>query len=259
MTFCVIIRWGVNKRSESFGSGGAPGGVADPAAARSVHREPHYLLVDEADSILIDDARTPLILSAPQDGEAQQQQMQLYRWSANHASQFNEETEYWYDRERRKADLTPAGTALVRQIVKPAELNGVGLPEIYDFVERAIEVGRNFKNERDYIVRDGEIVIVDESTGRIAEGRRWSPRHSSSDRSQRGSRSYARYSDTSQNYGANFRRSFSPLSRDDRNRLFFTARVQKNLQYAGGCNSSQSSITTNRNGPPLCCYRSPKI
>ena len=85
-----------------------------------------------------------------------------------------EDEHYWYDREKRSVDLTPDGTALVRAITKPAELAGVGLLEMYDFVERAIKVNRDFKMDRDYVVRDGEIVIVDESTGRIAEGRRWS-------------------------------------------------------------------------------------
>ena len=62
----------------------------------------------------------------------------------------------------------------VRAIAKPAELAGIGLLEMYDFVERAIKVNRDFEMDRDYVIRDGEIVIVDESTGRIAEGRRWS-------------------------------------------------------------------------------------
>ena len=154
--------------------GGASGGVAESPDSKPVHREPHFLLLDEADSILIDDARTPLIISAPSDSDAQQQQMSLYQWSAKHTDRYVEDEHYWYDREKRSVDLTPDGTAMVRAITKPAELAGVGLLEMYDFVERAIKVNRDFKMDRDYVVRDGEIVIVDESTGRIAEGRRWS-------------------------------------------------------------------------------------
>ena len=154
--------------------GGASGGVAESADSKPVHREPHFLLLDEADSILIDDARTPLIISAPNDSDAQQQQMSLYQWSAKHTDSYVEDEHYWYDREKRSVDLTPDGTALVRAIAKPAELAGIGLLEMYDFVERAIKVARDLKMDRDYVVRDGEIVIVDESTGRIAEGRRWS-------------------------------------------------------------------------------------
>lgn len=154
--------------------GGEAGGVAEASASKPVHREPHFLLIDEADSILIDDARTPLIISSANDAGAQEQQMALYRWAAKHTGQYEEDDHYWYDRERRSVDLTPEGTAMVRNISKPAELAGVGLLEMYDFVERAIQVARDYKCDRDYVVRDGEIVIVDESTGRISEGRRWS-------------------------------------------------------------------------------------
>ena len=154
--------------------GGSAGGVAESADSKPVHRDPHFLLIDEADSILIDDARTPLIISAPADAGAQQQQKSLYAWTAQHTEQYQEDEHYWYDREKRSVDLTPAGTALVRSIEKPTELAGVGLLEMYDFVERAIKVARDFKFDRDYVIREGEIVIVDESTGRIAEGRRWS-------------------------------------------------------------------------------------
>ncbi len=139
-----------------------------------VHRHPHFLLIDEADSILIDEARTPLIISSAQDESGQNQQRILYQWSSDAVRHFEEDEHYWYDRERRKVDLSPEGTALVRAIRKPAELAGVGLLEMYDFVERAIQVDRDYKLDRDYVLRDDEIVIVDESTGRISEGRRWS-------------------------------------------------------------------------------------
>ena len=154
--------------------GGAKGGVAEAAAAKPVHREPHFLMIDEADSILIDDARTPLIISAAQDESTQEQQMKLYEWSAESVTRFEEEVDFWYDREKRRVDLSPDGTALVRDTQKPTELAGIGLLEMYDFIERAIQVDRDYKRDRDYVVRDGEIVIVDEATGRISEGRRWS-------------------------------------------------------------------------------------
>ncbi len=153
---------------------GGTSGVAESPMAKPVHRKPHFLLIDEADSILIDDARTPLIISSAEDNATHQQQTVLYRWSATAARQFEEEDHYWYDREKRRVDLTPEGTALVRDISKPVELAGVGLLEMYDFIERAIQVNRDYKRDRDYVVRDDEIVIVDEATGRISEGRRWS-------------------------------------------------------------------------------------
>lgn len=140
----------------------------------TVHREPNFILIDEADSILIDEARTPMIISAPEDEDAHQQQLSLYKWCANNAPNFVEDDEYWYDKERRRVDLTPEGTAKVRALSKPNDLNGVGLPEMYDFVERAIQVHRDYECDREYVIRDGEVVIVDEATGRISEGRRWS-------------------------------------------------------------------------------------
>ncbi len=154
--------------------GGPQGDVAEAAASKPVHRKPHFLLIDEADSILIDDARTPLIISSAEDDATHQQQTLLYQWSAKAVRRFEEENHYWYDREKRRVDLTPDGTALVRDTPKPTELAGIGLLEMYDFMERAIQVNRDYKRDRDYVVRDGEIVIVDEATGRISEGRRWS-------------------------------------------------------------------------------------
>ena len=164
---------GERKRSQQqlwYGSSGPQA----PDKDQPVHREPHFILIDEADSILIDEARTPMIISSAADEDAQQQQLQLFKWCAQVADQFYEDDHYWYDKERRKVDLTPDGTALVRAIGKPAGLDGVGLPEMYDFIERAIQVHRDYEADREYVIRDDEIVIVDEATGRLSEGRRWS-------------------------------------------------------------------------------------
>ena len=162
------------QQQRDFYYGGAKGGVAQSPQAISVHRKPYFILIDEADSILIDDARTPLIISSAGDDSGAQQETSLYQWSADSAPKFEEDLHYWYDRERRKVDLTPEGTARVREILKPKDLAGIGLLQMYDFIERSIQVYRDYKTDRDYVVRDGEIVIVDEATGRISEGRRWS-------------------------------------------------------------------------------------
>jgi len=161
------------QEERDFMFGGAAGGVAEAPTAKPVHRQPHFILIDEADSILIDDARTPLIIATANDASISQE-VRLYQWCADTADQYEEELHYWYDRERRKVDLTPEGTAKVRQIQKPSELAGMGLLQMNDFVERAIQVLRDYKADRDYVIREGEVVIVDEVTGRISEGRRWS-------------------------------------------------------------------------------------
>lgn len=138
-----------------------------------VHRDMHFAIVDEADSILIDEARTPLIISAI-PGEAQQRAVACFKWAAEMAKKFEEEKHYDYDHEKRSVELTFPGRQLVRVIPKPIELGPVGLVDIYQYIERAIKVSREFHLHQQYVIHDGEIVIVDEFTGRLAEGRKWS-------------------------------------------------------------------------------------
>ena len=139
---------------------------------KAVQREPFFALVDEADSILIDEARTPLIISAAATAE-QKAAVEAYRWSAKVAPQFEEETDYEYDHEKKTVELTTAGRRLVRDLPHPKELEDVGMVSIYEYIEQAIKVAREFFLDRQYVVRDGEIVIVDEFTGRLSEGRKW--------------------------------------------------------------------------------------
>ena len=137
-----------------------------------VHRNMHFAIVDEADSILIDEARTPLIISAI-PGEAQQRAVACYRWAAEIADQFYEDQHYEYDNEKRTVELNFAGRQLARLIPKPAELGPVGLVDIYQYIERAVKVTREFHLHQQYVIHNGEIVIVDEFTGRMSEGRKW--------------------------------------------------------------------------------------
>jgi preprotein translocase subunit SecA len=137
-----------------------------------VQREHHFCLVDEADSILIDEARTPLIIGSLGD-KAIERIVTLYRWAADVVPQFQDELHYEYDHEDKKIELSTEGRQLVRSMPKPEILRGVGLIDLYQYVERAIKVARDFLLDRSYVVKDGEIVIVDENTGRLAEGRKW--------------------------------------------------------------------------------------
>lgn len=163
-----------SSKQQAERNSGLFGQPALSAGIRTVQREPFFLLVDEADSNLIDDARTPLIISAPADSEMARRAEAVYRWCADAAVQFVEDEHFFYDREKRKVDLTTLGTQLVRRLEHPASLEGVGLIELYEAMERAVMVRRDYKPDVQYIVRNGEVVIVDESTGRVAEGRRWS-------------------------------------------------------------------------------------
>jgi len=139
---------------------------------KPVQGEPYFALVDEADSILIDEARTPLIISALPT-EEQKLAVECYKWSAQVCKEFEEDVDYEYDHEKKKVELTRAGRQKVRQLPKPPALDTVGMFNIYQYIERAIKVEREFIRDRQYVVRDGEVVIVDEFTGRLSEGRKW--------------------------------------------------------------------------------------
>ncbi|QDT69147.1 preprotein translocase subunit SecA [Planctomycetes bacterium MalM25] len=139
---------------------------------KPVQRDLHYMLVDEADSILIDEARTPLIISAL-PGEDEQIAAEAYAWAAQQPEGFEEDEHYEYEHKEKRIDLTLEGRRRVRELPKPPAMDRIPLAEIYEYVERAIKVRREMFLNRHYIVRDGEIVIVDEFTGRLAEGRKW--------------------------------------------------------------------------------------
>jgi preprotein translocase subunit SecA len=145
-----------------------------PASAdeKPVQGDPYFALVDEADSILIDEARTPLIISALPT-EEQRLAVECYKWSASVIHEFVEDEDYEYDHEKKSAELSREGRQKVRLLPKPAEMDSVGMVNIYQYIERAIMVDREYHFDRQYVVRDGEIVIVDEFTGRLSEGRKW--------------------------------------------------------------------------------------
>jgi preprotein translocase subunit SecA len=145
---------------------------ANGASDQPVQRELHYMLVDEADSILIDEARTPLIISAL-PGEDEQIAAEAYRWAAEVSPTFVEDEHYEYDHDERDVDLSLAGRQRVRGLTKPSAMDRLPLSTIYEYVQRAIKVKREMFRDRHYVIRDGEVVIVDEFTGRLSEGRKW--------------------------------------------------------------------------------------
>jgi len=139
---------------------------------KPVQRTPHFCLVDEADSVLIDEARTPLIISAlpTEDDKAE---AELFKWGAAAAPKFELEEHYTFDPKTQKVELTAEGRRLVRNLPRSSATEQVGMIALYESIELAIRANRAFILDRHYVVRDGEIVIVDEFTGRLAEGRKW--------------------------------------------------------------------------------------
>ncbi len=142
------------------------------AMDRAVQRAPNFILVDEADSILIDEARTPLIVSSIPD-EVALARKELYRWSSSVVSNFEQERDYEVDPKTRQVTLNEAGRKLARKLPKPPTLNRTPMLDFYEQLELAIHVDLYYTRDRQFVIRNGEIVIVDEFTGRLAEGRKW--------------------------------------------------------------------------------------
>jgi preprotein translocase subunit SecA len=137
-----------------------------------VGRGLNFVLIDEADNVLIDEARTPLIVSSDPDRIAQAK-LALYQWASEIVDSFEGEVDFSIDPESKSVSLTAAGRRKVRTTSQPKALSRTPLIDIYDQVEMAIYVDQNYFADRHYVVRDGEVVIVDEFTGRLAEGRKW--------------------------------------------------------------------------------------
>lgn len=140
--------------------------------AGTVQRRPFgFALIDEADSLLIDEARTPLIISS-QAGHAERDEA-LFRWAAQVAPQFVAGTHLERNDDRAPFELTPPGVRLCRSIRKPRELDSLPMSDISDAVLRAAFVAGTLQRDVDYIVEELKVLIVDEFTGRVARGRKW--------------------------------------------------------------------------------------
>ena len=140
-----------------------------------VQRDPNYAIVDEVDSILIDEARTPLIISGPTE-----QSTELYHSINRIIPRLKKEEDYTVEEKTKTVSLTEEGNAHVEDRVKEEGLLKSG--SLYDLnnmnvvhhVIKALQAHALYQRDVDYVVKDGEVVIVDEFTGRLMPGRRWS-------------------------------------------------------------------------------------
>jgi len=140
-----------------------------PDLEHMVQRDLHYAIVDEIDSILIDEARTPLIISAPA-----QESGDKYAKFSKLVTQLKENEDYNIDEKMRAATLSEGGLTKMENLlgVKNIYTEG-GISEVHH-IEQALKAYTLFKRDKDYVVKDGEIIIVDEFTGRMMPGRRYS-------------------------------------------------------------------------------------
>ena len=152
--------------------GAALTGTARSEGSKLLQRPYWFALVDEADNVLIDEARTPLIIASP-PGEAQAVQQAVFRFAARAAATLAVGDDYEKDVQKQTCELLGRGRSRVRALDRPPELDATSLLELYDAVERALRAREFFNRDRQYVVRDGKILIIDEFTGRAAEGRTW--------------------------------------------------------------------------------------
>ena len=132
-------------------------------------RELNYAIIDEIDSILIDEARTPLIISAP----AGESTKKYYQFS-NLVNKLKEDEDYNIDEKMRAATLTEEGISKMEKWMGVDNIYTAGGIRDVHHIEQALKANTLFKRDKDYVVKDNEIVIVDEFTGRLMFGRRYS-------------------------------------------------------------------------------------
>ncbi|MGD8343310.1 MAG: preprotein translocase subunit SecA [Desulfobacterales bacterium] len=129
----------------------------------------NFAIVDEVDSILIDEARTPLIISGPAEKSTD-----LYYQVNGLIPRLSADRHYSIDEKARSATLTEEGVARCEQLLKVDNLYDPRYIELLHHINQALKAHTLFKRDVDYIVKDGEVIIVDEFTGRLMPGRRYS-------------------------------------------------------------------------------------
>jgi len=133
-----------------------------------VQRGHNFAIVDEVDSILIDEARTPLIISGPAD-----QSSRWYTEFARMAPMMKKDTHYEVDERKRTVGVTEQGVEFIEDQLGVENLYEAANTPLVGYLNNALKAKELFKRDKDYIVRNGEVLIVDEFTGRILAGRRY--------------------------------------------------------------------------------------
>jgi preprotein translocase subunit SecA len=149
-------------------------GNGTPAAALEprVQRDFHYVIVDEADSILIDEARTPLIISTA-TRQATAEESVVYLWADELARKMRFPEHFTFDVKKQKLELTEAGRYLARWSNPPTGPHSHAMDKLFEHIERALQAHYRFRRDQHYMVQDNKVVIIDEYTGRRMPDRHW--------------------------------------------------------------------------------------
>ncbi|TMD54477.1 MAG: preprotein translocase subunit SecA [Chloroflexi bacterium] len=128
----------------------------------------HYAIVDEADSILIDEARTPLIISSPAEDATE-----TYYTFARVAAQLQPDTDYVIEEKQHAVTLTEEGISRAEKLLRVKNMYEGDVTAVH-YLDNAVRARALYRKDKEYVVKDGEVIIVDEFTGRLMPGRRWS-------------------------------------------------------------------------------------
>ena len=134
-----------------------------------VQRDHFFAVVDEVDSILIDEARTPLIISGPADKATK-----WYVEFANHVGKLQRDVHYEVDEKKKTVGILEEGVTKVEELLKIGNLYEAANTPMIGYLNNAVRAKELFKRDKDYVVMNGELLIVDEHTGRMLAGRRYS-------------------------------------------------------------------------------------
>jgi preprotein translocase subunit SecA len=148
------------------------GGAAAPIGDVGVQREHHVAVVDEADNIFIDEARTPLIISGATRLATQDEQI-VFRWCNELALQMQYEKHFELDAKKQKLELTSEGKQLARYSNPPAGPHAHAMDKLHEHLEQALHAHYRFRRDQHYMIENDKIVIIDEFTGRRMPDRHW--------------------------------------------------------------------------------------
>lgn len=143
--------------------------VYEPAAMVQRVDGHNFAIVDEVDSILIDEARTPLIISAPDEDSGK-----LYETFSKVVPHLKKEDDFTVDEKQKAVSITERGIEKIEKQLGIGNIYEAGDVRYVHHLEQALKAQVLFRRDRDYVVKNGEVIIVDEFTGRLMPGRRWS-------------------------------------------------------------------------------------
>lgn len=166
ITYGTNNEFGFDYLRDSMAYPAVGGADQNPQIAQKNH---YFAIVDEIDSILIDEARTPLIISAPDEESAE-----LYKTFAKIAPQLKENKHFTVDEKQRAVSVNEDGIEKVEKILGVGDIYTEKGIKYVHHLNQALRASALFKKDKDYVVKNGEIIIVDEFTGRLMPGRRWS-------------------------------------------------------------------------------------